>query len=51
MARNIISGNFGNGVALRSPEPTMAFGSMGGGTFIGTDVTGTHPVANVADGV
>jgi hypothetical protein len=44
-ARNIISGNGGNGVFLSGP------GSKLQGNFIGTDITGTQPLGNSSTGV
>ena len=45
-ARNVISGNHGNGISFTDTPASDVVGN-----FIGTDVTGTQPVANVADGV
>ena len=45
-ARNVISGNHGNGISFTNTPASDVVGN-----FIGTDVTGTQPVANVADGV
>jgi len=45
-ARNVISGNHGNGISFTG---TLASDVVG--NFIGTNVKGTQPVANVADGV
>ena len=45
-ARNVISGNDGNGISFTDTPASDIVGN-----FIGTDVTGTQPVANVADGV
>jgi hypothetical protein len=47
-ARNIISGNDGNGVAFYGNEAT---GNVVQGNFIGTDVTGTADLGNYGAGV
>jgi len=47
-ARNIISGNVDDGVAIVGGG---ASGNTVQGNFIGTDVTGTQPLGNLEDGV
>jgi hypothetical protein len=45
--RNVVSGNFDDGIDLRDG----AFGNAVLGNFVGTDATGTRPLGNGADGV
>jgi len=45
-ARNVISGNGGNGVSVSNATAVFIYGN-----FIGTDAHGTQPVRNAADGV
>jgi RHS repeat-associated protein len=47
-AGNVISGNAGSGVSLLYAGST---GNVIQGNLIGTDATGTHPIANLLDGV
>ena len=47
-ARNIISGNFGNGIEING---LAARDDVVQGDFIGLDITGTHALANSGDGV
>jgi hypothetical protein len=47
-ARNVISGNGGDGVGMWSPGTS---GNLVEGNFIGTDVTGAFAVANQGNGV
>ena len=47
-ARNIISGNDENGVAMRNGGTS---GNVVAGNYIGTDLTGTEPLGNLLDGV
>jgi hypothetical protein len=48
IARNVISGNEGDGIALEGPEAT---GNLAEGNYIGTDPTGTAGLGNFSDGV
>ena len=52
-ARNLISGNDGDGVALFGPQPgePASVGNVVEGNFIGTDVTGSLPLGNQGFGV
>ena len=45
-ARNVVSGNGGNGVTVSNATGVAILGN-----FIGTDATGTHALGNAADGV
>ena len=45
-ARNVISGNGSNGIALTNSNAGPATGNLIQGNFIGTDVTGTKPLGN-----
>ena len=45
-ARNVISGNGGNGVTVSNATGVVILGN-----FIGTDAAGTQPVPNAADGI
>jgi hypothetical protein len=45
-ARNLISGNFGAGVAINEAGQSVIQGN-----FIGTDVTGNAPIGNGGDGI
>ena len=45
-ARNVVSGNVGNGVTVSNATRVVILGN-----FIGTDATGTHALGNAADGV
>ena len=45
--RNLISGNFGNGVNLG----ILGAGSLLKGNLIGTDISGTRPLGNVFNGI
>ena len=45
-ARNVVSGNGGNGVTVSNATGVAILGN-----FIGTDATGTQPVPNAADGI
>ena len=45
-ARNVISGNSGNGISIVSPS-----GNQVEGNFIGTDACGTQPLGNGSNGV
>ncbi|MBA3943843.1 MAG: tandem-95 repeat protein [Herpetosiphonaceae bacterium] len=47
-ARNLISGNLGNGIEI---DTAAAIGNQVQGNYIGTDVTGTQPLGNVGIGV
>jgi len=47
-ARNIVSGNYGDGLDI-SGQGTSA--NLVEGNFIGTDITGAKPIANLRDGV
>jgi CSLREA domain-containing protein len=47
-ARNLISGNFANGVAVFNPGTT---GNTVQGNYIGTDLTGRQPLGNYAPAV
>jgi parallel beta-helix repeat protein len=42
---NVISGNLGDGVAINGDENTVQ------GNYIGTDITGAHPLANGGNGI
>jgi hypothetical protein len=44
-ARNLISGNHGNGIVVNGIENVLQ------GNYVGTDSTGTHPLPNTEDGV
>jgi hypothetical protein len=46
--RNLISGNFGNGVVIQS---TSTSNNLVQGNYIGTNVLGNQPLANQGDGV
>ena len=45
-ARNVVSGNVGNGVTVSNATRIVILGN-----FIGTDAAGTHALGNAADGV
>ena len=45
-ARNVVSGNGGNGVTVSNATGVVILGN-----FIGTDAAGTHALGNAADGV
>jgi len=47
-ARNLISGNGGDGVRLEKPD---TINNRIQGNFIGTDIAGTRPISNTEDGV
>jgi titin len=47
-ARNVISGNQGDGILIARPSVT---GTRVEGNYIGTDVTGTHALGNLGNGV
>jgi uncharacterized protein (TIGR03437 family) len=49
-ARNVISGNGGNGVRIAGNSSTGATGNLVQGNFIGTDLTGTKPLGNGSGG-
>src|SRR5262245_29463597 len=50
-ARNVISGNGGDGVSLSSATAAEFQGNLVFGNFIGTDATGSAAVPNAGDGV
>jgi parallel beta-helix repeat protein len=50
-ARNVISGNTGDGVLLTSDGNAATSSNVVEGNFVGTDLTGTTALANGADGV
>jgi uncharacterized repeat protein (TIGR01451 family) len=47
-ARNVLSGNFGSGIALSG---TIALGNIVRGNYIGLNAAGTTNVANITDGI
>jgi hypothetical protein len=49
-AGNLISGNLGDGVLL-SNSGGFTYGNVVQGNYIGTDVTGTHPLGNGRNGL
>jgi len=55
LARNVISGNGQNGIAISSVQPPSGggpfLGSLVVGNFIGTDVFGSLPLGNGGDGI
>ncbi len=50
-ARNIISGNGANGIAIINTASTNASGNIIAGNYIGTDITGTVAMGNTFSGV